>query len=246
MIPVMYSYFAGLPDRFEYSDDAASKISISLLPTNYPVKSISGETLFYVLPTIQSDKPSDNIATYLKLTAVLLLLIYLHFMAEKTAKQYGFWKGIIFLFAVLVSLRLISYYTSFPVNLRQFQLFDPKIYGSNLIHKSLGDLLINTILFCWIILFAWQKLDKTGFYNIPTGKKGTIIGCIASLFVVVLTFLFSYIIRSIAADSSISFDVINFFSLSPFTVFWFYRIINSCCWVLLFYANHDPSFVDRF
>ena len=220
MIPVMYRYFAGLPDRFEYSDDAASKISISLLPTNYPVKSISGDTLFYVSPTIQPDKSSDSLATYLKLIAVLLLLIYLHFMAEKTAKQYGFWKGIIFLFVVLVSLRLISYYTPFPVNLRQFQLFDPKIYGSNLIHKSLGDLLINTILFCWIILFAWQKLDKTGFYNIPVGKKG-MIGCIASLFVVVLTFLFSYIIRSIAADSSISFDVINFFSLSPFTVFGF-------------------------
>jgi len=221
MIPVMYRYFASLPERFEYSDDAASKISISGLPTDYPVKSISGDTLFYVSPKIQPDKPSENIATYLKLTAVLLLLIYIHFMAEKTAKLYGFWKGLIFLFVVLMSFRFISYYTSFPVNLRQFQLFDPKVYGSNLIHKSLGDLLINAILFCWLILFAWQKLDKTGFYNVPIGKKGTVIGCITSLIVVVLTFLVSYIIRSLAADSSISFDVINFFSLSPYTVFGF-------------------------
>ena len=221
MIPVMYRYFAGLPERFEYSDDAASKISISALPTDYPVKSISGDTFFYVSPKIQPGKPSESIATYLKLAAILLLLIYIHFMAEKTAKQYGFWKGLIFLFVVLMSLRFISYYTSFPVNLRQFQLFDPKVYGSNLIHKSLGDLLINAILFCWLILFAWQKLDKTGFYDVPMGKKGTVIGCIASLFVVVSTFLVSYIIRSLAADSSISFDVINFFSLSPYTVFGF-------------------------
>jgi two-component system, NtrC family, nitrogen regulation sensor histidine kinase NtrY len=221
MIPIMYHYFVNLPDRFEYSEDADSKILISGLPTDYPVKSLSGDTLFYVSPKIQPNKPSENLATYLKLTAVLLLLIYIHFMAEKTAKQYGFWKGLIFLFVVLMVLRLVSYYSSVPINLRQFQLFDPKVYGSNLIHKSLGDLLINAILFCWIILFAWQKLDKTGFYNVPAGKKGTIIGCIASLFVVVLTFLISYIIRSIAADSSISFDVINFFSLSPYTVFGF-------------------------
>jgi signal transduction histidine kinase len=221
MIPVMYHYFSKLPDKFEYSTDAASKILISGLQTDYPVKSISGDTLFYISPRILPSNPTESIAIYLKLAAVLLLLIYVHFMAEKTANQYGFWNGLVFLFVVLVSLRLISYYTSFPVNFRQFQLFDPKIYGSNLIHKSLGDLLINTILFCWIILFTWQKLDKTGFYNVPTGKKRTIIGCIASLFVVILTFLVSYIIRSLAADSSISFDVINFFSLSPFTVFGF-------------------------
>src|SRR5258705_4435478 len=221
MIPIMDRFFARLPERFEYSENAASKIFISGLPTDHPVKSLSGDILFYVSPKIQSDRPSENIATYLKLAAVLLLLIYIHFMAEKTARQYGFWKGLVFLLVVLLLLRFVSYYTSFPVNFRQIQLFDPKVYGSNLIHKSLGDLLINAILFCWIILFAWQKLDKTGFYNVPAGITGTIIGCIASLVVVVLTFLVSYIIRSLAADSSISFDVINFFSLSPYTVFGF-------------------------
>jgi hypothetical protein len=68
-----------------------------------------------------------------------------------------FGKGLIFLFVVLMSLRLISYYTSFPVNLRQFQLFDPKVYGSNLIHKSLGDLLINAILFLLVNIICLAK-----------------------------------------------------------------------------------------
>jgi glycerol uptake facilitator-like aquaporin len=118
-----------LPDRFEYSADADPKILISGLPTDYPVKSLSGDTLFYVSPKIQPNKPSENLATYLKLTAVLLLLIFIHFMAEKTAKQYGFWKGLIFLFVVLMVLRLVSYYSSVPINLRQFQLLIPKFTG---------------------------------------------------------------------------------------------------------------------
>ena len=219
MIPIMYHYFSNLPDKFEYSSSA--NILISGLPTDHPVKSLSGNTLFYVTSKNQIDKPTENIAIYLKLIAVLLLLIYIHFMAEKTAREYGFWKGLFFLAVILFILRLVSYYTHFPVNFRQFELFNPNVYGSNPIHKSLGDLLINTILFCWIILFSSQRLDKTGFYNVPSGKKGFVVGGIASLIVVVITFLVAYIIRSLAADSSISFDVINFFSLTPYTFFGF-------------------------
>jgi two-component system nitrogen regulation sensor histidine kinase NtrY len=221
MIPVMYRYFAVLPEKFEYSQSASSKVVISGVPTVFPVKSISGNILFYISPRTQSPIRSDDLATVLKLVAILLLLLYIHFIAEQFAKQYGFWKGLIFLVVVLGLLRVLTYYTSFPVNLRQFEIFDPSIYASNLVHKSLGDLLINAILFCWIILFIWQKLDKTGFYILPGGIKGTIIGVVSSISVVVFTFIIAYTIRSLAADSSISFDVINIFSLTAFSVFGF-------------------------
>jgi hypothetical protein len=107
------------------------------------------------------------------------------------------------------------------VNLRQFELFDPSNYASSEVHRSLGDLLINACLFSWLILFSLHKLQRTGFYNVPGGRIGKLIGGFASLAVVTLTFIIAYTIRSIAAHSTISFDVINFFSLSPFTVFGF-------------------------
>lgn len=221
MIPVMNRYFTVFPQSFEHSESAISKIMISGVPTDYPVKSISGNILFYISPRIQMASTSLDLGTLLKLIAVFLFLIYTHFIAEKFAKQYGFWRGFIFLCAVLIILRMFSYYTSFPVNLRQFELFDPKVYASNFVNKSLGDLLINSIFFCWIVLFAWQKLDKTGFYNLPAGNKRIIIGTASSILLVAFTFTIAYIIRSLAADSSISFDVINFFSLTTFTVFGF-------------------------
>jgi signal transduction histidine kinase len=221
MIPVMYRFFAVLPEKFEHSESAASKVVISGVPTDFPVKSISGNVLFYISPRTQSPIHSDDLANVLKLVAILVLLLYIHFIAEQVARQYGFWKGLIFLVVVLGILRLLTYYTTFPVNLRQFEIFDPGVYASNPVHKSLGDLLINAILFCWIILFIWQKLDKTGFYNLPRGIKGTIIGIVSSVSVVIFTFITAYTIRSLAADSSISFDVINFFSLTTFSVFGF-------------------------
>ncbi len=219
MIPIMYHYFSDLPDKFEH--DASANISISGLTTDYPIKGISGTTLFYISPKSRIDKPTENISVYLRLAAIVLLFIYIHLLAERTAGRFGFWKGLIFLFVVLISLRLISYFFPFPVNLRQFELFDPSNYASSEIHKSLGDLLINACVFSWLILFSLHKLQRTGFYNVPSGRIGKLIGGFASLSVVVLTFIIAFTIRSIAAHSTISFDVINFFSLSPFTVFGF-------------------------
>jgi two-component system, NtrC family, nitrogen regulation sensor histidine kinase NtrY len=220
MIPVMYHYFSTFDDRFVHSKAATSKMGISGLPTGYTVTGLSDDVQFHVSPKTGLGRPTIRLSTIFKLLAVLLLLIYVHFMAERFAKQYGFWKGLAFLLVVLVLLRSLNYITNFPVNLRQFQLFDPRVYGSNPIHRSLGDLLINATFFCWIVLFSWQKIRNTGFYN-HSFKSGIIKGIVGSLVAVVVTFLIAYIIRSLAADSSISFDVINFFSLTTYTVFGF-------------------------
>lgn len=219
MIPIMYRYFSDLPDKFEH--DASANIIVSAAATDYPIKNISGRTLFYVSPKSRIDKPSEDISVYLRLAAMIFLFIYIHLISERIAGRFGFWKGLTFLFIVLFSLRLISYFFPFPVNFRQFELFDPSNYASSEIHKSLGDLLINACLFSWLILFSLHKLQRTGFYNVPSGRVGMLIGGFASLTVVALTFSIAFTIRSIAAHSTISFDVINFFSLSPFTVFGF-------------------------
>ena len=221
MIPIAYRYYTLFKEKFVYSESAASKISISGVPTAHPVKSIAGNPLFYISPKEQGAKPSEDLVLVLRFLAVLLLLIYIHFLVEKVSNQFGFWKGFLFLIVVLVLLRVFNYYITFPLNLRQLELFDPKVYASSIINKSLGDLLVNAIFFWWIILFAWRKLGKKGFYNLPTGNWQTIIGVAASLLLVVFTFMISNIIRSLAADSSISFDVINVFSLSVFSGFGF-------------------------
>ena len=222
MIPVMYRYFSSLADQFPYNKTASSRISISGLATEYPVTGLTDSIRFYISPVISKTSATLNLSIILKLLAVLLLLIYIHFIAEKISAEYGFWKGLSFLIITLIFLRLLSYFFPFPFNFRQFELFDPGVYGSNPIHRSLGDLLINSVFFCWLVLFSWQKIRATGFYDLSI-KRGIVKGVTGSLVVVVVTFLAAYIIRSLAADSSISFDVINFFSLikTPYTVFGF-------------------------
>ena len=221
MVPVMDHYANILPDKFGYSKSATSKIEIAGVATEFPVKATSGQTLFYIKPRVQVISASEGLDVVLKLIATVLFLIYIHFIGEKISKRYGFWNGFIFLFIALFALRFLGYYTSFPINLRQFGLFDPHIYASSSIHKSLGDLLINAILFCWLVLFSWQKLDELGFENVRRGSKSFMLGIVGSFLVVTFTFIMANTIRSLTSDSQISFDVINFFSLTYTTVFGF-------------------------
>jgi signal transduction histidine kinase len=189
----------------------------------YPVKSLTGKTLFFLDKKATGAVPyNDRLTIILRLAAVLFLLIFIHRISERVAVKKGVWSSIGLLTVMLFLVRVVSYYDPSLLNLRQFELFNPAIYGSNLVQRSLGDLLINAIMFCWIILFAWSKLQH---FEKPVAKfsiKTQWIAAIVSLSLLILcTFLLSSLVRSIVADSRISFDVTDFYSLNQYTVIGF-------------------------
>lgn len=227
LVPIFYDYFIQtdyLPNQFAFSKKAGWHIYLTSDTTPYPVKDVDGNPLFYIQEKYSIPIPGSlNLVFWLRLTAVLLLLLYLHLLAEKTVAVRGVLTGIALLAAGLIFFRIVGYYTAFHLYLRQFELFDPAIYGSNPIQKSLGDLLINAVLFCWLTLFSWNKI-KDRFKNsqpLYTSRAYQITGIFILLLIVAFTFIMAATIRSLAADSKISFDVINFFSLNRFSVFGF-------------------------
>ncbi|HEX7845155.1 MAG TPA: histidine kinase dimerization/phospho-acceptor domain-containing protein, partial [Chitinophagaceae bacterium] len=165
---------------------------------------------------------NDRLTIFLRLGAMLLLFFFLHLMAESIAKRKGPWPAIGMLAITVLVLRVFTYYYPSVLNLRQFELFDPAIYGSNPIQRSLGDLLINALLFCWVVLFAWAKIRPTEkpAASLP-GSPRWIGGVGALILLTISTFLFANVIRSIVANSKISFDVTDFFSLDIYTIFGF-------------------------
>jgi hypothetical protein len=124
MIPVMYRYFSSLADQFPYNKTASSRISISGLPTEYPVTGLTDNIRFYISPVVSKTSATLNLNIIFKLLAVLLLLIYIHFTAEKISREYGFWKGLSFLIVTLIFFRLLSYFFH-SLSTLQFELFDP-------------------------------------------------------------------------------------------------------------------------
>jgi two-component system nitrogen regulation sensor histidine kinase NtrY len=212
-----------LPDQFAYSQEAEKKVFIRRDHTDFPVKSLSGETLFYLDKKTMAAIPHDTeLTNLLRMAAIFLLLIFVQQFAERHSDKSKPWKCVLLLAGVLLVLRLATYFFPGILNLRQFELFDPSIYGANIVQRSLGDLLINAVLFCWIVLFAWAKLQHTSALIKQAGKGVKwILGILALTLLLVSTFVLAGVIRSLIADSRISFDVMDFFSLNRFTVIGF-------------------------
>jgi two-component system, NtrC family, nitrogen regulation sensor histidine kinase NtrY len=217
LIPVRYQYYistANLTPEFTDWPAAEERLTIAAVPTEFPVKSSSGNTLFYLQKKPGYRAPAHHwVIPFTILVGLLLILILIHNIAHTIRGKWGAAWGISFLIVVILLLRFIVYTSPDLLNLRQFELFDPTIYSSSVILNSLGDLVINAFLFCWIILFIKRELSE---YTIPQSIqrwKNWLWTSIGLALLVVTTFEFANIVQSLVIDAKISFNVTNFFSL---------------------------------
>ena len=231
LIPVKWNYYIEnqyLHNSFVAVENIENVYDISLAPTPFAIKNVDNKPLFYLQQTNANPEIHDNIfALWLRILGAVLILFFIHKLANYYVKERGFRSGLFILLGSLIFLRILSYYLPFPFNFRHLELFNPSVYGSNFILKSLGDLLINSILFIWVVLFTryYFRYDFSKFKFKSPYYKYALISAI-SLLMISITMICGYIIRSLVSDSQISFDVINFFTLNSYSVIGF--IVLSC------------------
>ena len=232
LIPVKWDYFVTnnyLENKFAAGKEIERNFDISGNASDASIKSIAGNTLFFLAKKGGQAIPKNNmIAAWFRIFAAIFVLLFIHLMASRIAVTRGLSRALLFLLPVVLALRILSYYFPIPLNFRQFEMFNPSIYGSNIILRSLGDLLINAVLFTWIVLFIHNQVyDKKQPEKLITGKWFKWV-LLAAVCIVILTISFTagHIISSMVADSQISFDVINFFALNMYSVTGF---IVLCC-----------------
>ncbi len=231
LIPVKWNYYVEnkyLQNSFTAISKIEDTYNISTTPKNLAVRDKSGGVLFYLEKLNDNSVVHNNVfSLWLRILAGILVLSFIHKLAKFFVKRRGFWYGLSVLLISVISLRTLSYFLPIPLNFRQLELFDPAIYGSNPVLRSLGDLLINSLLFIWIVLFI-----RFHFRNVSSGltfdtnfKKYSAI-IVLSIIMIGITIICGNIVRSLVSDSQISFDVINFFTLNIYSVVGF---IVLCC-----------------
>jgi signal transduction histidine kinase len=231
LIPVKWNYYVEnkyLHNSFEALSNIENGYDVSLTPTNRPIDDIHGNKLFYIKQVKENIVLHDNdFSLWLRILAAVLILFFIHNLAKFYYEKKGFWYSFIILIVPVLLLRIASYYLPIPLNFRQLELFDPSIYASNFILPSLGDLLINSFLFIWIVLYIryYFRYDPVKF-NFKTNSKKYVFIALISLLMIAITFICGNIVRSLVSDSQISFDVINFFTLNIYSVIGF--IVLSC------------------
>jgi len=221
LIPVRWEYYISyenLKPEFVGSPSAENRVRITNTTTDFPVTSSFGNILFYLQRTegYHAAKYSGLLLSVI-LIGVLLVLVVIHNIAHSISEKFGRYAGIIFLILVILILRGFVYYFPDFLHLRQYELFDPTIYGSNFVLKSLGDLLINALLFCWIVLFIKQEIDEYAFPLLNNWWKRWFLVGVVLVVTVLSTFVFADIVQSLVADARISFNVTNFFSLNNYS-----------------------------
>ena len=223
LIPVRWEYFISPPPEnlkpeFVGAPSAENRVHITSVRTEFPVTSSFGNILFYLQKTegYHAAKYSWLLLS-LAFCSVLLFLVVIHNISHSIAENFGRFRGVLFLTFVVVFLRGMVY--AFPsfLPLRQYELFDPTIYSSNFVLKSLGDLLINALLFCWIILFIKQEINGYCFPLWKSRWKRWLISGVVLAFLAMTTFVYADIVQSLVADARISFNVTNFFSLNIYS-----------------------------
>ena len=182
----------------------------------------------------------DMLLLSMLLAAVLSTVAWLQLMAlHITRRRKTRFPAFIILAAILVALRFGLYKYGLPFHLDTLMLFSPRLYASNTLLPSLGDLFINILCALWMVIFIARHTPyKTYFagYKIPAARNITVVALSAGL--TGYLFLFTSIVRSIVADSSISFDVTHFYAINVYTTFGLLAIIAivaiSCMVVYLF------------
>ncbi|MBI2731707.1 MAG: HAMP domain-containing histidine kinase [Sphingobacteriales bacterium] len=222
LIPVRWNYFINtdyLQNNFVINTQLEKKFEITTKAYGLPVLSITAKPLFNI--NNRSFTPIPHLswwAIVFRMAAIFFVLFFIQILCLWIVKNRGAYTGVMLFAGIVLLIRAISYFVPVPLNFRQFELFDPTIYSSSSLHRSLGDVLLNILLVLWVLFFAYNNIQKTRIPAIAQSKKGKWIAAgILGLSIVMVTFSRGNLVKSLVADSQISFNVTNFFSLNSYS-----------------------------
>ncbi len=236
LTPVKWQYSIAsnyLKNSFLVNPATGSNFEISLQKNNLAVLNNKGAFLFSLKNINPGERSNSRTTIWLRIFSLIPLLLFLHFTSLQFLERRSFLYAVTFLSLSLLFLRLLTYYFFNILQLRSFELFDPSIYGSSLILRSLGDLLINALLFFWVISFIKNHILKASFYKkYFTQTYKWVILSVAVIAILLVTYTAAEVIKSMVADSQISFDVLNFFTLNVYSIVGF---VILCCIAISYY-----------
>lgn len=189
----------------------------SEMPGAQEVLSSSGAHLFYIINDLKpgEERPPAFSILFFFCGLLLILIFFTHLAHQITKAGYPIW-AIAILLACFTILRYLLLYPLYPELFRELDFFNPQYYASSNFIPSLGDFFISTVMLIWLAVFVFRNLSPDRFSK----KKGLPLAVIPIIFLFI-GFGFnriSELVCSLVIDSNISFDIINFLSLSAYSL----------------------------
>ncbi len=212
-----------LKSSFEAANYIPLNTKVLLRPSkySYPITNNAGEAVFHVSfnnKTLPDWEPGFSMKVLL-LVGLFFSIFWFQLLIARRSRTKSFWSGFSILCLVIIGIEAAVYRLGLPFNLEELKLFQPQLYASSSILKSLGHLLLNALLLLWLVAFIIRhaKLDILKVVKLHPVIR-YVLAVIVSIFLVLCSFVFINVISTLVTDSKISFDVSHFYTISTYTI----------------------------
>jgi len=188
---------------------------------SYPIVNNEGKTVFHVAfnPDTLPEWPPGAVLITVILLALLFTVFWLQLITTHYVRTRSFLSGLLLLTCILGAFRVLTYWLGMPFNMEALPLFRPQLYASSTLHDSLGQLLLNSLLFLWLVVFIVRhsRHDALKAIRLPQAIK-IILAILTIVGFMLYSFAYINIVSSLITDSNISFDVSHFYTISSYTI----------------------------
>jgi two-component system, NtrC family, nitrogen regulation sensor histidine kinase NtrY len=187
-------------------------------PYTYPVNDASGKYLFALNFSSNDESGNESASAACYLGAVFFIVIFilnLLVLLARRRSNYGF-----LLLAALIGLRWWMIVFRAPEALYHLGLFSPEYYASTWFLNSLGDLLLNTLLFALCTVYIYIYIGGVVLVHQARVRHYTWSAIVIAI--LLIAFLFSvvinYLLSGLIINSQISFNINNVFELTMYSI----------------------------
>jgi signal transduction histidine kinase len=191
------------------------KISRGVQPSfqtsSYPIQSTEGKTLVYLNQTAPLKDPLWSLFAFIALLVMgLSLAVLLNSLAILVAKRFSPWLGAGTLLVLLAIIQYLGRYGQLQEQLAGLPFHET--LGTVVLNGTLGDLLLNTALLLWLMIFIHREFSAVSFGSISRHlaiflSSLNYLAILIGLLVIINTF------QNLILNADISFDFDNVFNL---------------------------------
>jgi signal transduction histidine kinase len=228
----LYSAFLLIKYEFNYENDYLSndyfpglsggeaRFIFSETPSAFVINDYFGNPLFYL--SASADDTTDTatqsvwISIFFIEIALLLLLGFLILKKHRYKRQQQNFL-VLLVILLLIILRAILFYFKWPEFIYRTDLFSAVYYASSELLPSIGDLLVNSLLFLFVAYVSYKFITPQKARK----KVGRIWPALLSLLIFLFIFSFYFfiqeVIRSLVLDSTIPLELSQLFLINRYS-----------------------------
>lgn len=143
--------------------------------------------------------------------------------------------ALISLGAFIVFVRWLNLYVGWPEFTYRLDVFDPSLYASSFVYRSLGDLCINILCICWFVCFLYVHRGLL-LKQVPGKITSWLILATGVALLILTSTLLLNVFYGLVINSKISFDISNVLNLSSYSIL---GVIMLCFSFLIFYLLNE-------